>query len=177
MSENSNFNAIFGGVVPTTPSPTINRKFGSFSSQVTQSLLIPLISTPINTETTNESDGVSVNLLSGNIEFDTAGKYMVEATILFHHNSPLSPDSAYAWIQKSGLDVAESTRSIRLNQNINMTTLTLSYMVNIGVTTDTIRLYFTTSSIDIEVYYDNSVSGIPNSSSVIVNVFQIADQR
>ena len=50
-------------------------------------------------------------------------------------------------------------------------------MVNIGLTTDTIRLYFTTSSIDVEVYYDNSVSGIPNSSSVIVNVFQIADPR
>ena len=176
MSENSNFNAIFGGVVPTTPT-TINRKFGSFSSQVTQSILIALTTKAINTETTNESDGVSINLLSGNIEFDTAGIYMVEATILFHHNSPLSADLAYVWIEKSGFNVAESTRSVSLNQNINMTTLTLSYMVNIGLTTDTIRLYFTTSSIDVEVYYDNSVSGIPNSSSVIVNVFQIADPR
>jgi len=177
MSENSNFNAIFGGVVPTTPSPTINRKLGSFRSQLTQGLLIPLIATPINTEYTDESIGVSVNLISGNIEFTTFGIYMVEATILFRHNSPLSADSAYVWIEKGGFTVAESTRSIRLNQNINITTLSVSYMVNIGSVSDTLRLYFTTSSTDVEIYYDSSVSGIPNSSSVIVNIFQIADPR
>lgn len=149
-------------------------KYGSFSSQTTQGLLVPFDSTPINTETTNESNGVSVNPLSRNIEFTTFGIYMVEATILFRHNSPLSADSGYVWIQKGGLDVAESTRSIRLNQNINITTLTVSYMVNIASVSDTLRLYFTTSSTDVEIYYDSTVSGIPNSSSVIINVFQIA---
>jgi hypothetical protein len=149
--------------------------YGSFSSELTQPLVgSPYDSTPISTELTNESNGVSVNPLSGNIEFTTFGLYMVEATILFRHNAPLSADTGFVWIQKGGLNVAGSTRETRLNQNIFLTTLTLSYMVNIASVSDTIRLYFTTSSIDVEIYYDNTVSGIPNSSSVIINVFQIA---
>ena len=148
-------------------------KYGSFRSQSTQ-VVIVATENPISTEYTDESVGVSVNPLSGNIEFTTVGIYMVEATILFRHNSPLSADSGYVWIQKDGVNVAESTRSIRLNQNINITTLTLSYMVNIASVSDTLRLYFTTTSTDVEIYYDSTVSGIPNSSSVIINVFQIA---
>ena len=148
--------------------------YGSFRSQSTQGVIVPLESTQISTAYTDESVGVSVNPLSGNIEFTTVGIYMVEATILFRHNSPLSADSGYVWIQKDGVNVAESTRSIRLNQNINITTLTLSYMVNIASVSDTLRLYFTTTSTDVEIYYDSTVSGIPNASSVIVNVFQIA---
>lgn len=174
MSDNS-FNAVFGGVVPTIPSPIINRDYGSFSSQLSQTIFIPLTATPINTATTNLSNGVSVNLISGNIEFENGGIYMVEATIIFRHSSPFSADTGYVWIEKRGLNVAESTRSIRLNQNINISTLSVSYMVNIGNPSfDTIRLYFTASSTDIGIYYDGSVSEIPNSSSVIVNVFQIA---
>jgi len=168
--------SITGAGTPASPLqanfPTTN--YGSFRSELSQPISIAFDSVPISTELTEESNGVSVNPLSGNIEFTTFGRYMVEATILFRHNAPLSADTGFVWIQKGGFNVAGSTRQTRLNQNIFLTTLTVSYMVNIASESDTIRLYFTTSSTDVEIYYDNTVSGIPNSSSVIINIFQIA---
>jgi len=171
MSENSNFNAIFGGVVPTTPT-TINRKYGSFHSQLTQSIIIPLNATNVGLEFTDESDGVSVS--SGVLAFTTTGKYMLDATIVFKNNSLLSVNSGYVWIRKNGTNVPQSRRLITLYQSININVLTLSYLFDIGLSSDTIELYFTTTSMDMEIYYDSSVGGIPNASSVICNVFQIA---
>lgn len=171
MSENSNFNAIFGGVVPTTPT-TINRKYGSFRSELTQSLTSSLPPTIVGLEITDESDGVSVS--SGVLAFTTTGKYMLDATIVFKNNSLLSVNSGYVWIRKNGTNVPESRRLITLYQSININVLTLSYLFDIRFSSDTIELYFTTTSMDMEIYYDTSVSGIPNASSVICNVFQIA---
>lgn len=172
MSENSNFNAIFGGVVPTTPT-TINRKYGSFRSQLTQSVLISLNSTIVNLEITDESDGVSVS--SGVLAFTTTGKYMLDATIIFRNSSLSLVNDGYVWIRKNGTNVPESRRLIKLYQSIDTNVLTLSYLFDIGLSSDTIELYFTTtSSSDMAIYYDSSVSGIPNASSVICNVFQIA---
>tara|TARA_R110000822_G_scaffold214257_2_gene349337 strand:- start:412 stop:930 length:519 start_codon:yes stop_codon:yes gene_type:complete len=172
MSENSNFNAIFGGGSGGS-SPTINRKYGSFRSQLTQGVTLLLPPTNVGLEYTDESDGVSVSI-SGAIAFTTTGKYMLDATILFKNNSPMSANSGYVWIRKNGVDVDESRRLITLYQSVNMNVLTLSYLFDIGRNTDTIELYFSTSSPDMEIYYDTSVSGMPNASSVIVNVFQIA---
>ena len=173
MSENSGFNAIFGGVVPTK-APTINRTYGSFHSQLSQSILIPLMPTPIFLEYTDLQEGINQPMSDGIIYFDNAGIYMIDATLLFRHNSPISADTGYVWYQKGGVDVPETTRSIRLNTNIYQTTLSVSYMVKINAVSDTIQLFFTTSSTDVQLYYDNSVSSIPNGSSAIVNVFQIA---
>jgi hypothetical protein len=169
---NSGFNAVFGGVVPTTPT-TIDRKYGSFRSQLTQGVLHCFyLPTNVGLEYTDESDGVSVS--SGAIAFTTTGKYMLDATILFKNNSPMSANSGYVWIRKNGSDVDESRRLITLYQSIDTNVLTLSYLVNIEFDSDTIELYFTTTSTDMEIYYDTSVTGIPNASSVICNVFQIA---
>ena len=107
MSENSNFNAIFGGVVPTTPT-TINRKYGSFRSELTQSLTSSLPPTIVGLEITDESDGVSVS--SGVLAFTTTGKYMLDVTIVFKNNSLLSVNSGYVWIRKNGTNVPESRR-------------------------------------------------------------------
>ena len=170
---NSGFNAVFGGVVPTTPT-RINRTYGSFRSQLTQGVLDSLPPTIVGLEYTDESEGISVS--SGVIAFDIPGKYMLDATILFKNNSPTSANSGYVWIRKNGSDVDESRRLITLYESIDTNVLTLSYLVKIEFDSDTIELYFTTSSTDIEIYYDSSVSGIPNASSVIVNVFQIAEK-
>jgi hypothetical protein len=173
MSENSNFNAIFGGVVPTTPT-TINRKYGSFRSQLTQSLTSSLPPTIVGLEITDESDGVSVS--SGVLAFTTTGYYMVEATIVFINSSISGINNGYVWIRKNGVNVPESRRLITLDvvNHIDKNVLTLSYLVYIRFDSDTIELYFSTTSTDMEIYYDSSVSSIPNASSVIVNVFQIA---
>lgn len=172
MSENSNFNAIFGGVVPTTPT-TINRKYGLFRSALNQILTTALIPQAIGLEITDESDGVSVS--SGVISFTTTGVYMMEVTILFKHISPITSDTGYVWYEKGGVQVASTTRLIKGNPNIDNSTLTLSYMVEIADTsTDTIQFYFTATSIDLSISRLTSAS-YPSGSSVILNVFQIAN--
>lgn len=175
MSENSGFNAVFGGLAPQ--SPTINRKYGSFHSETTQILVIPSIATPVNLEFTDESDGVSISITGGTISFDTAGKYMVEATILFKNNAPLAINTGYVWLKRGMVDIPQLTRLITLNANITTNVLTLSYMVDISdISIDTLNFYWTATSTDLEISY-TLVSGLPNVASVIVNVFQIANER
>ena len=147
--------------------------YGSFRSQLTQTVTSSLPPTIVDLEITDESNGVSV--LSGVMSFTTIGKYMLDATILFRNGSPLIANNGYVWIRKNGVDVPESRRLITLYQSINMNVLAVSYLFNIELISDTIELYFTTTSdTDMAIYYDNLVIGIPNASSVIVNVFQIA---
>ena len=147
--------------------------YGSFRSQLTQTVTSSLPPTIVDLEITDESNGVSV--LSGVMSFTTIGKYMLDATILFRNGSPLSANSGYVWIRKNGVDVPESRRLITLYQSISMNVLAVSYLFNIELISDTIELYFTTTSdTDMAIYYDSTVIGIPNASSVIVNVFQIA---
>jgi hypothetical protein len=171
---NSGFNAVFGGVVPTLPPDPIYRTYGSFSSQLDQPIVIPFIATQIALPITDLADGISVQS-DGTIDFTIKGIYMLDATINFLHSAPLSADTGYVWYQKGGVDVADSTRLIRLNPNINTNTLSVSYMFTFsGAVSDNIKLFFTTSSTDLSIHYDNSVSSIPSVSSVICNVFQIA---
>ena len=147
--------------------------YGSFRSQLTQTVTSSVPPTIVDLEITDESNGVSV--LSGVMSFTTIGKYMLDATILFRNGSPLSANSGYVWIRKNGVDVPESRRLITLYQSISMNVLAVSYLFNIELISDTIELYFTTTSdTDMAIYYDSTVIGIPNASSVIVNVFQIA---
>ena len=147
--------------------------YGSFRSQLTQTVTSSLPPTIVDLEITDESNGVSV--LSGVMSFTTIGKYMLDATILFRNGSPLIANNGYVWIRKNGVDVPESRRLITLYQSINMNVLAVSYLFNIELISDTIELYFTTTSdTDMAIYYDSTVIGIPNASSVIVNVFQIA---
>lgn len=170
MSENSNFNAIFGGVVP---SATINRKYGSFRSEQSQGIVIPLNPSIIDLEITDLSDGVSVS--NGTISFTTTGKYILEATILFKNNELILANSGYVWIRKNGANVLESRRLITLYESIDINVLTLSYLFDVTLDSDTIELYFTTTSVDMAIYYDGVIiTGLPNCSSVICNVFQIA---
>jgi hypothetical protein len=147
--------------------------YGSFRSQLTQIVTSSLTPTIVDLEITDESNGVSV--LNGAIAFTTSGKYMLDATILFINRSSLMVNNGYVWIRKNGRDVRESTRLITLYQSINMNVLAVSYLFNIETISDTIELYFTTTSdTDMLIHYDNTVDVIPNASSVIVNVFQIA---
>ena len=168
---NSGFNAVFGGVVPTTP---INRQYGSFSLQNDITILLPLLPTAITYSTIDLSKDVQP-ASDGIIYFQVEGVYMFDVTYNFYHNAPMTTDTGYVWYQKSGVNVPESTRLIRLNPNINSNTLSVSYMVSINdLQNDTIQFYFTASSTDLQLKYDNSVSSIPSVSSVICNVFQIA---
>ena len=170
MSEDSNFNAIFGGVVPTA---TISRDYGSFRSELDQTLSPSLIPQPIGLEITDISEGIIINA-DGTIGVTEIGIYMVEATIVFSHNAPLTADTGYVYLVKGGVDVVGSTRLLRLNVNINAFTLSLSYLVNItDPQAETLALYFTATSTDIQIEY-STFATIPNASSVICNVFQIA---
>lgn len=172
MIENSGFNAVFGGVVPTTI-PTINRKYGLFRSDLNQILVTPLFPQAIGLEFTDTADGVSINP-SGIISFTTTGVYMMEVTILFKHISPISSDTGYVWYEKGGTQVPSTTRYIKGNVNIDNSTLTLSYMVEIAtILTDIIQFYFTATSTDLSISRLTTAS-YPSGSSVIVNVFQIA---
>jgi hypothetical protein len=147
--------------------------YGSFRSQLTQGVIIDLNPTIVDLEITDESNGVSVS--SGVMAFTTVGKYMLDATILFRNGSLLEVNSGYVWIRKNGVNVPESRRLITLYQSINMNVLALSYLFDVTLISDTIELYFTTtSSLDMAIYYDSTIIEIPNASSVIVNVFQIA---
>jgi hypothetical protein len=170
---NSGFNAVFGGVVPTKPL-TIYRDYGSFSLQADQFILLPLTPTAIAYSTIDLSQGIAP-ASDGKISFSVSGIYMVDVTYNFYHNAPLTTDTGYVWYQKGGIDVPESTRLIRISPNISANTLSVSYMVEIiDITSDVIQLYFTASSTDLQLKYDNSISSIPSVSSVICNVFQIA---
>jgi hypothetical protein len=171
---NSGFNAVFGGVVPTRKPEPINRTYGSFSLQTDITILLPLLPTAITYSTIDLSNGIYPEA-DGTIYFEVEGTFMVDVTYNFYNNAPMSTNSGYVWCQKSGVDVPESTRLITLNPNPSKNTLSVSYMVEISdVSADTIQLFFTTSSTDLQLKYDNSVSGIPSVSSVICNVFQIA---
>ena len=171
--DNSGFNAVFGSSGGSAPK--INRTYGSFSLQADISLTVPLLPTPIAYSSIDLSGGISP-APDGTISFDVGGIYMVDVTYNFLHLALTTADNGYVWYQKSGVNVPESNRIIMLNPNIKVNTLSVSYMVEIGALIgggfDTIQLFFTTTSTDLRLYYDNGTS--PKTSSVICNVFQIA---
>ena len=166
---NSGFNAVFGGGGGVS-SPTLT--YGSFISQLDQTIVAPLSPTQIALPTTFMSNGISVQT-DGTIDFTANGVYMLEATINFFHSAPLTADTGYVWYQIGGFNIPDSTRLIRLNQNIFTNTLSVSYMFSLDYLTENIKLFFTASSTDISIQYANGGTN-PNISSVICNVFQIA---
>ena len=170
---NSGFNAVFGG--GGGGGATINRTNGSFSLQNDITITIPLLPTAIAYSSIDLSDGISP-ASDGTINFSVEGIYMVNVTYNFAHISLLTADFGYVWYQLSGVDVPESNRIVTFNQNIKESTLSVSYMVKIGALMsggfDTIQLFFTATSTDILLFYDNGTS--PKTSSVNCNVFQIA---
>jgi hypothetical protein len=77
---------------------------------------------------------------------------MVEATIVFSHNAPVTSDTGYVYLVKGGVDVVGSTRLLTLNVNINAFTLSVSYLVNItDADAETLALYFTATSTDLQI--------------------------
>ena len=169
MSENSNFSAIFGGSVPSQASV---QDFGSFRSELDQTLSPSLLAQQIGLEITDNADGVGLNA-DGTIGFSKIGYYMVEATIVFLHTGAITTDTGYVYLVLGGVNILGSTRIIRLSPNVNTNTLSVSYLIHITDTSaETLELYFTATSTDVKIDY-TTFATIPNSSSVIVNIFQI----
>jgi hypothetical protein len=175
--DNSGFNAVFGSGGGGS-APTINRDFGGFYSTQIQSVTAPNTEIQIAIEQTNFSNGVSC-ASDGTISFTHEGMYMIELTLQFTHQAPITNDYVYVWFKQNGANQYMTTREMILNSTIRSGVMSLSYMVAIypfPYALPTISLFWSATSSDIILDTIFTPIGKPQSDtpSVICNVFQIA---
>jgi hypothetical protein len=166
---------IVGDGTPAVPLST-QSIYGSFNSTIIQNLAVVNVGQRIQMENTIESNGISVvGLNSDALLYSDAGLYQLNVSIQFNHNTGISVDNAYVWLNYNGSNINSTTRQVILRPTFPFLVLQLSYIVNILNDGDTITISWTANSTDIELYFQSAgtLAPFPDIPSVIVNSFRI----
>jgi hypothetical protein len=166
---------IVGDGTPAVPLST-QSIYGSFNSTIIQNLAVTNVGQRIQMENTIESNFIRVSgTQNDTIEYAVAGLYQLNFSIQFNHNTAISVDNAYVWLNYNGSNINSTTRQIILRPTIPFLVLELSYIVNILNDGDTIYIVWTANSTDIELYFQSAgtLAPFPDIPSVIVNSFRI----
>jgi len=168
-------NTIVGDGTPTQPLST-NSLFGSFNSLTIQNLVTINVGQRVQMEGTIESNGISIiGTQNDTIQYATAGIYQLNFSLQFNHNTAISVDNVYVWLNYNGSNINSTTRQIILRPTIPFLVLELSYILRINNSGDTINISWTANTTDVELYFA-PVSGLQPYTmipSVIVNSFRI----
>ena len=168
-------NTIVGDGTPTQPLST-NSLFGSFNSLTIQNLVTINVAQRVQMENTLESNGISIiGTQNDTIQYATAGIYQLNFSLQFNHNTAISTDNAYVWLNYNGFNINSTTRETILRPTFPFVVLELSYILRINNNGDTIAIVWTANSTDVELYFQSAgtLAPFPDIPSVIVNSFRI----
>jgi len=167
---------IVGDGTPISPIST-ESIFGSFNSLTIQNLVTTNVAQRVQMENTIESNGIRIiGTQNDTIEYTRAGLYQLNFSLQFNHNTGISVDNAYVWLNYNGTtNINSTTRQVILRPTFPFLVLELSYIVRINNIGDTINITWTANSTDIELYFQSAgtLAPFPDIPSVIVNSFRI----
>lgn len=162
------------GEIMVRPTIPMGLDYGSFDSNIDQTLEDPNTATAITVANTLSSNGVSV--ASGSrLTVAQSGFYQIDAVLQLTSGSS-SAKNVYFWLKKNGANVAETTRAITVDTNNGFVPIALKYTISLAAS-DFVELYWASDSTDV-LLDAIAASGtdpnqIPAAPSVLVYMSQI----
>ena len=159
------------GEIMVRPTIPLGLDYGTFSSNVDQTLGAINTGTAITYSTTEISNGVSIGSPTSRLVVAEAGFYQVSASIQLTSSSA-SAKNVYFWLDKNGTAVPDTTRAVTLSANSQLFPFSVLYDVSLQAT-DYIRVMWASDSTDVTLDALAASAFAPAAPSVIVSVTQI----
>jgi hypothetical protein len=144
--------------------------YGSFDSNVDQTLAAVNTATAITVANTLSSNGVSV-VSSSRLTMSQSGFYQIDAVLQLTSNNS-SAKNVYFWLRKNGTNVAETTRAVTVNINGGFVPISLNYTISL-LANDYVELYWAADSTDVVLDALAASAFAPAAPSVLVNINQL----
>lgn len=160
-----------GGEIMVRPTVPIGLDYGSFSSNVDQTLTAINTATAITLNSTQTSQGISVGTPTSRIVVSQAGEYQIDASFQLTSNNT-SAKNVYFWLRKNGSNVSETARAITVNINNGYVPINITYPIVLQAS-DYVELYWAANDTNVTLDALASTAFAPSAPSVIVSVTQI----
>jgi len=158
------------GEIMVRPTIPIGLDYGSFDSNVDQTLAAINTATAINAATTLSSNGISV-VSNSQFTVTNAGFYQILASLQLTSGSA-SAKNVYFWLRKNGTDVGSSTRAITVDLNSGFSPISLDYTISLAAG-DYVQLYWAANDTNVTLDALAALAFAPSGPSVLVNVQQL----
>ena len=158
------------GEIMVRPLIPMGLDYGSFDSNIDQTLGAINTATAITVANTLSSNGVSV--VSGSrLTVSQAGFYQIDAVFQLTSGNT-SAKNVYFWLRKNGANVADTTRAITVNINNGFVPISLNYTISLAAN-DYVELYWAADDTNVTLDALAASAFAPAAPSVLVNINQL----
>lgn len=159
------------GVIMVRPTIPIGLGYGTFTNTADHTLAAINTATPIDLDTTEISNGVSIGSPTSRLVVAEAGFYQVSMSIQLTSGSA-SAKNVYFWLDKNGTAVPDTTRVVTLSANSQFFPFSALYDVSLAAN-DYVRIMWAASDTNVTLDAIAASAFAPAAPSVIVSITQV----